>query len=120
MKETPQEIPAFDPYESYQIKSLNKRYQGETHGVRFLNGVGILHALPTDTDADEVDERIDLLTWFLNVEPELRQVVIDTSDPNSAKEWRKFPGYEIGVDDGSQRPQSAKSKARREPAEVGA
>ncbi len=100
-KQTPTEVPAFDPYEAYQVKSLNKRYQGESHGLRFLNGVALVHGLPLDADSEEVEERLELLAWFLNVEPMLRQIVIDPTDPNSGKEWIKIAGYEVVIDDGS-------------------
>lgn len=112
MKAPIREVPAFDPYVSYQIKSLNRAYAGESNGVRFIAGVGVVHALPTDADMEEVDERLELLMWFFNANPLLRKVAIDPSDPNSPEEWRTYTAYEIEPYDSSMR--TEKTKRSRE------
>lgn len=95
MKAPLREVPAFDPYVSYQIKALNRAFDGDSNGVRFINGVGVVNALPTDADMEDVDERLELLMWFFNANPLLKKVATDPSDPNSPEEWRTYTAYEI-------------------------
>lgn len=113
MAEKPREIPAYDPYKGYEIRSLNKKFEGESKGVRFVKGVALLHPLPTSADEEDFEERLDTLMWFWNTNPERRKVPIDPSDPNSDSEWQDFPGYVITEWDGTSGPKS--DKKRRQP-----
>ena len=116
MKEE-REIPAYDPWDSYQIKSHNKSYNGDANGIRFVDGVGVVNALDKDADADEMQERLDQLMWFWNANPLLKKVATDPSDPDSPQEWRTYPAYLIEPYTSNMR---AKRTSKREPELAGA
>lgn len=117
------EIPTYDPWAGYQIRSHNKKYTGDANGVRFVDGIGVLNGLYADDDLqlrhaekqcscgepttgedargvrpgerDECHERIDQLMWFWNTNPLLKKVAVDPSDEDSPTEWRTFAAYLI-------------------------
>jgi hypothetical protein len=91
MKTPPVQIPTYDPFTGYEIRAYNDRYNGDCNGVRFIDGKGVVDALPRDADEEEQAERVNQLLWFFNSAPAMKYV--PDAKGNPVRQY--FPGYVI-------------------------
>lgn len=85
------EVPTFDPTVTYEIHAHNKKYTGDSNGLRFNNGLGVLNALPKTAPAEEKERRVAQLMWFHNSPNAVK--VITTEEGEIVR--KQFPGYVI-------------------------
>lgn len=71
----------FDPYQDYEIRTLNPDYSGTAYGVDFQKGYARLYGLSRTATPDEVRERIHNLLEMRNAGENTRRV----EDANGVK-----------------------------------
>lgn len=79
-----------DPFQSYEIRTLNPTYSGEAFGVDFQKGRAVVYALPQGSPPEEVMRRKRMLLEMRNTGEGTRRVEDETGIRNVTG-----PVYEI-------------------------
>ncbi len=81
----------FDPFKTYYIVAHNRKFNGESNGLHFANGIARIDGLEPGVPEERQQRRIERLNWFANAHPYREQVVGDDKRPR----WISHPTYVI-------------------------
>lgn len=71
-----------DPFQSYEIKTLNPTYSGEAYGVDFQKGRAVVYGLPQGASPEEVRLRKRMLLEMRNTGEGVRRMEDETGIRN--------------------------------------